>query len=235
MARLSIRKALYGISPYHAVPGPPALQRRRFKGTRRLTDYQVRAIRRRRMAGEEMGDICTRFKVNHTTARMALIGRSPYQGIDQLPPLLADVVIPRRVLTRAQVRQMRRLRFAGTATNELRAKFGVSWFKVMDALLGRPPFHGIDDPPPFPPEEFVRRPTLTDGQVRSSRQLCQSGTPVPIHVKRFGACKTVILRALYGRHPYENVRDPPPLPVPKFGPGLSPSRLARPVFCVARA
>ena len=225
VARLSIRKALYGLSPYHAVPGPPALQRRRLKGTRRLTDYQVRAIRRRRMAGEEMGDICTRFKVNPTTARMALIGRSPYQGIDQPPPLLADVVVPRRVLTRAQVRQMRRLRLNGKTTNELRAKFRVSRFKVMDALLGRPPFQGIDKPPPFPPEEFVRGPTLTDGQVRSIRQLCRSGTPVPILVKRFGACKTVILRALYGRHPYENIRDSPPLPVPKFGPSLTPEQV----------
>jgi hypothetical protein len=120
---------------------------------------------------------------------------------------------------------MRRLRLTGKPTDELRDKFGVSWFKVKDALLGRPPFQGIDDPPPFPPEELVRGPTLTDGQVRSIRQLCRSGIPVPVLVKRFGACKTVILRALYGRHPYENVRDLPPLPVPKFGPGLTPGQV----------
>ncbi len=169
-----------------------------------------------------MKDICARFKVNDRTARMALIGRSPYQNIDNPLPLPANTVVPRRVLTRAQVRRMRGLRISGASTNELRAKFGVSRFKVMDALLGRPPFQGIDDPPPFSPEEFVRGPTLTDEQVRSIRRLCANGTPVPVLVKRFGACRSVILWAIHGHHPYENIHNPDPLPSGRFGPHLTP-------------
>ncbi|MDE1822500.1 MAG: hypothetical protein KGJ23_15930 [Euryarchaeota archaeon] len=228
VARLTVRKAVYGGRPYDGLRDSPPLPVPAWNQRERvLTPRLVALARRLRLDGVGPRDIASRLGVSAGTVNNALRGRHAYTRVGGLRPVRREEEPPRAVLSVAEVRDLRRLRGEkGLSTNELRARFHVKRRAVVSALLGRPPYEGVADPPPFPAEELERG-ALTRTQVRELRTLRKGGATLSSLERRFGVSRTVVLRATFGRPPYGRVRSPRPLAEPTGKPRLAPVEVSR--------
>ncbi len=138
----------------------------------------------------------------------------------------------RPALTDAQVRAARDARRNGVSAEALARQFKVDRSAVRNAIHGRSPYHKILDPPPVPHGVLETDRPLSDAQVREIRYAGRRGVSVSALSRQFQVARQSVLKALYGRPPYNRLRDPAPLrrPRPVFhAPLLTPDqvRLAR--------
>ncbi|MDE1822434.1 MAG: hypothetical protein KGJ23_15980 [Euryarchaeota archaeon] len=208
--RWLVGRAVFGRGAYASIRDPPPLRARASTERRSFTDEQVRALRRKRIAGTGFALLQLEAGASRKTVRDAVYGRGAYRGIwyPYPPETGRDGSYP--ALTQKEVGAIRRAAAAGEKAAALAERFHIHTSTAQRAIYGRVPYHRFPEPPPLEPRRAHHGTSLTATQVAHARQAFRRGIGALALAKELGASVSTVRHAIFGKGMYQEVTDPPP-------------------------